>query len=279
MPDGLKGLAAEAMSAWIRSGANRRGDEFGMDPRLMEFMRPIFEFLYYVYFRVDARGVKNVPEKGPAIVVANHSGALPYDGVMLHLAVYHEGQRRRLVRFLVEDFVFATPLLGEFIGRLGGVRACHENATRLLEKGELISVFPEGTKGVGKTFDERYKLQRFGRGGFVRLAMRTGVPIVPAAVIGAEEIHPIIWKSYALAKPFGLPFIPFTPTFPWLGPLGLVPLPTKWRIVFAEPVPFDGFDPADAEDEKLVLREADKIKARVQRLIDAELKKRENIWA
>ena len=278
LPRGAKTAAAETLASFIKSGSCKKGDDFGMDPSLMEFLRPFFEFLYYVYFRVDARGVENVPARGPAILVANHSGALPYDGVMIHLAVFNEHAKKRNVRFLVEDFVFATPLLCSFVAKAGGVRACHENATRLIDRGELIVVFPEGTKGVGKNFDERYRLRRFGRGGFVKLAMRTGAPVIPVSVVGAEEIHPIIWKSEALAKPFGLPFIPFTPTFPWLGPLGLVPLPTKWRIVFGKPVSFKRFCAADSEREDAVKHQTDRIKNMVQRTIDAELKKRKSIW-
>lgn len=283
-PEAKRAIAAGLMALIRRGGPSayttpgKGADPFGMDPALLEWLRPFFEFLYHVYFRVDARDVANVPAKGPAILVANHAGALPYDGVMAHLAVYNEHARHRTVRFLVEDFVFSVPLLGDFIQRCGGVRACHENATALLDRGELIVVFPEGTKGVGKTFDERYKLGRFGRGGFVKLAMRTGVPVVPVAIIGAEEIHPIIWKSETLAKPFGLPFIPFTPTFPWLGPLGLVPLPSKWRIIFGKPVSFARFTPADAEKEPLVQKHAERVRTTVQRMIDAELAKRTNIW-
>ncbi|MFH0799024.1 MAG: lysophospholipid acyltransferase family protein [Pseudomonadota bacterium] len=263
-----------------RKNAGRKSvkDEFGMDPAYIEVLRPFFQFLYHVYFRVDTRGIENIPIKGPAILVANHSGGLPYDGVMIHLAVYNEHTEGRIVRFLVEDFVFDMPLLSGFVSRSGGVRACHENATKLIEKGQLIAVFPEGVKGVGKSYDERYRLQRFGRGGFVRLAMRAGAPIVPVAVIGAEEIHPIIWKSRALARPLGLPFIPFTPTFPWLGPLGLVPLPSKWRIVFGKPVSFDKFSPSDAEDDDLVDRHATRIRRTVQKMIGAELKHRKSIW-
>ena len=278
-PPELKRVAAGALASLIRGRKSGPGfDEFGMDPAFMEWLRPFFEFLYYAYFRVEAEGVKNLPAEGPAILVANHSGALPYDGVMINLAVFNEHAKHRNVRFLVEDFVFATPLLRDFISRAGGVRACHENATKLIDRGELIVVFPEGTKGVGKSFDERYRLRRFGRGGFVKLAMRTGAPVVPVAVVGAEEIHPIIWKSEALARPFGLPFIPFTPTFPWLGPLGLVPLPTKWRIVFGKPIRFAHFKPRDAENEALVQDHAERIKNSIQSTIDSILKKRRSIW-
>lgn len=279
----LAGTCEGIMHA-IRAWCTRHGllgkpaDEFGLDLSMIEILRPFFQFLYYIYFRVEARGAQHVPAKGPAILVANHSGAFPYDGVMTHLAVYNEHPKGRIVRYLVDDYVFEVPLLRSFIMRAGGVRACHENATRLLDRGELIVVFPEGVKGVSKTFDQRYRLLRFGRGGFIRLAMRTGVPIVPVAVIGAEEIHPIIWKSRRLARPLGLPFIPFTPTFPWLGPLGFVPLPSKWRIVFGKPVSFDGFHPADAEDEKLVARYTDTIRKTVQGMIDRELGRRRSVW-
>lgn len=254
------------------------GDEFGMDPSFIETLKPFFQFLYYVYFRVDAEGVKNIPSRGPAILVSNHSGALPYDGTMIHLAIFNKHPARRNVRFLVDNFVFDLPLLGRFIEKTGGVRANHENATAILLRGNLIAVFPEGVAGISKTYDERYKLKRFGHGGFVRLAMRTGAPIIPAAVIGAEEIHPIIWKSRTLAEPLGIPFIPFTPTFPWLGPLGLVPLPSKWRIVFGKPVPFSGFKSEDAENDKLVQRHALKIQNSVQKMIDMALKRRRSIW-
>lgn len=253
-------------------------DEFGMDPQLIELLRPFFEFLYFVYFRVSTKGLGSLPKKGPAILVANHSGTLPYDGIMINLAVYNENKIRRNVRFLVENFAVDFPLLGNFIRRSGGVRASQENATKLLGKGELIVVFPEGVKGISKTYDDRYKLQRFGRGGYVRLAMRTRVPIVPVAVIGAEEIHPIIWKSKNLVKHLGVPFFPFTPTFPWLGPLGLVPLPSKWQIVFGKPVHFSKYAPEDSENEKLVNQISDRIKNSVQRMIQDSLKKRKSIW-
>lgn len=264
--------------AVLKNKAHAPKDEFGMDPHFIEKLRPFFQFLYYIYFRVNAVGVENIPAKGPAILVANHSGALPYDGVMMHLAVHNDHIKGRTVRFLVEDFVFNLPLVGEFISRAGGVRACHENATSLLNRNELVAVFPEGVKGISKLYDDRYKLTRFGRGGFIRLAMRTRAPIIPVTVIGAEETHPIIWRSEALAKGFGLPFIPFTPTFPWLGPLGLVPLPTKWKIVFGKPVSFKDFNAHDALDDALVNKKADAIKNTIQRTIDKELARRRSIW-
>ena len=157
---------------------------------------------------------------------------------MSGLGVNKEPPTRRSIRFLVEDFVYLSPFMGTFMSRIGGVRACPENATWLLKKGELVVVFPEGVKGLGKLYRDRYQLQRFGRGGFIRLAIKTGAPIIPTAVIGAEEIHPTIWKSSILAKSMGIPYLPVTPTFPWMGPLGLVPFPTKWEIIFFNPIFF-----------------------------------------
>ena len=253
-------------------------DAFGMSPSFMEALRPIFQFLYCDYFRVKVTGAANVPAKGPAILVANHAGTIPYDGAMMHLAVFNEQPAHRSVRFLVDDFIYHLPMLRTLIQRIGGVRACHENAEKLLAAGHLIAVFPEGTRGIGKGYDERYRLRPFGRGGFIRLAMRTGVPVVPVAIVGSEEVHPIVWKSQRLARPLHLPFIPFTPTFPWLGPLGLVPLPSRWQIRFDKPVRFDRFTSRDAEKDALVERHAERIRRRVQEMLEGMLAKRKSIW-
>ena len=253
-------------------------DEFGKDHTFVEYMRPFFQFLYYTYFRVDTEGIRNVPRKGPAILVANHAGTLPYDGAMVHLAVYNELAGQREVRFLVDDFVYDIPVLGRFIERIGGMRASQENAQDLLDAGHLIVVFPEGIAGIGKPYDERYELKRFGKGGFVRLAMRTGVPIVPVAIVGSEETHPIIWKSEHLGRYVGFPFVPFTPTFPWLGPLGLVPLPSKWQISFGRVHRYNRFKPADADNASLIDAHAEEIKDEVQEMLGRALDKRENVW-
>jgi 1-acyl-sn-glycerol-3-phosphate acyltransferase len=158
------------------------------------------------------------------------------------------------------------------------VRASQENGERLLRRGELAGVFPEGVKGVGKPFKNRYQLARFGRGGFVRLALRTGAPIVPCAVIGAEEIHPAIGSLNWLGKPFGLPFLPITPSFPLLGPLGMLPLPSKWWLDFADPIDTTAYGPEAADDPILVNRLSEQVRSRIQRMIDSRLARRRSIW-
>jgi len=253
-------------------------DEFGYDPRFAETIQPLFEFLYTVWWRVEAAGLENVPGEGAALVVANHSGVLPYDGLMIKLALRQEHPGRRECRMLALDMFALLPFLAPLLAKSGEVRANPENAERLLRRGDLVGVFPEGVKGVGKAFKDRYKLARFGRGGFIRIALRTGAPIVPCAVVGAEEIHPKIAQANWLGRPFGFPYFPITPTFPWLGPLGLVPLPTKWSIDFADPIPMDRYGPQAADDPILVNRLSEDVRSTIQRMIDGRLARRRSIW-
>jgi 1-acyl-sn-glycerol-3-phosphate acyltransferase len=253
-------------------------DEFGYDPRFAETVRPIFEFLYAVWWRVETSGVENVPATGPALLVANHSGVLPYDGAMIKLAVRHEHPARRECRLLALDMFALLPFLAPLLARLGEVRASQENGERLLRKGELVGVFPEGVKGVGKRFKDRYKLARFGRGGFVRLALRSRAPIVPCAVVGAEEIHPVIARVDWVGKPLGLPYFPLTPSFPLLGPLGLLPLPSRWSIEFADPLATEHYGPEAADDPILVNRLSEEVRSTIQRMIDGRLARRRSIW-
>lgn len=254
-----------------------RPNVLGFDRSFAEYLRPIFQFMFDSYFRVDVEGAKNIPSKGPAIITPNHSGCLPYDGAMIHMAVYDHHPKSREVRFLVDDFAYRVPLLRLALERVGAVEASRENAQRLLKHKELLCIFPEGVDGVSKLYSQRYRLQGFGHGGVVRLAIKNKAPVIPCAVIGAEEVHPILWKSKDWGKLFGLPFIPITLTFPWLGPLGILPLPTKWKIVFGKPIHFD-YPVKKTEDKKLVMKLTSQLKVTVQKMIDQELKKRRSIW-
>jgi 1-acyl-sn-glycerol-3-phosphate acyltransferase len=184
----------------------------------------------------------------------------------------------RELRWLAEDFVYYLPFVGTMMNRLGAVRACQENAERLLATGRLVAVFPEGAKGIGKLYRERYRLQRFGRGGFIRLCLRTGTPIVPSAIVGAEEASPMLYRLEYMAKTLGIPYLPVTPTFPALGPLGLLPAPTKWKVAFGEPLRFDDHGPEDADDEVLVGRLSERVRAAIQALLDRTLAARRSIW-
>jgi 1-acyl-sn-glycerol-3-phosphate acyltransferase len=253
-------------------------DEFGRDPNVAAKVEPLLDFLYSSYFRVDARGLGHIPDEGRALLVANHSGTLPYDGAMIMHAVKHHHSAARDVRPLVEDFVFHFPYLGTLMNRIGGVRACPENAERLLEQDQLVAVFPEGIKGIGKLYRERYQLQRFGRGGFIKLALKSDAPIIPTAVVGAEEIHPMLTRVTWLAKSIGIPYIPVTPTFPFLGPIGLLPLPTKWYLAFGEPLYFNTeYGAEGANDRILVNKLAEQVRSKIQLMIDALLKERRSV--
>src|SRR5258706_106354 len=185
-------------------------DDFGRDPRATARWEWLFEFLYSRWFRVQATGLEHIPDKGRALLVANHAGSLPYDSAMVMHAVRRDHPARRDVRPLVEDTVFHLPFLGPVMNRIGGVRADPANAERLLEKDELVAVFPEGEKGMGKLWKDRYRLQRFGRGGFVKLALRTRAPIIPVAVVGAEEATPMLAEGTWVGQDMGLPRRPRT---------------------------------------------------------------------
>lgn len=247
-------------------------DEFGFDPEFnASVLLPMARALYERWFRVDIEGVENVPDGG-ALLVANHSGTIPIDALMLSVALHDHADRR--VRLLGADLVYQVPLLGHLSRKAGHTLACQADAARLLAKGELVGVFPEGFKGVGKPFSERYRLQRFGRGGFVGTALRAGVPIVPCAIVGAEEIYPKIADLRPLARLLGLPYFPITPTFPLLGLAGLVPLPSKWLIRFGEPMTLDGYDADTADDPMTVFDITDHVRENVQHMLDETLLRR-----
>ena len=254
-------------------------DEFGFDAELtdqvlMSLLRPLYEG----YFRVEVKGIENIPSQGGALVVSNHSGTLPIDALMTQVAVHDHHPAGRHLRLLAADLVFVLPLVSELARKAGHTLACAEDAQLLLERGEVVGVMPEGFKGIGKPFSERYKLQRFGRGGFVATALRTGVPIVPCSVVGAEEIYPMLGNSRTLARLLGFPYFPLTPTFPWLGPLGLVPLPTKWTIQFGEPIPTSGYPPEAADDPMLVFNLTDQVRETIQHTLYELLVERRSVF-
>ncbi|HEX2128261.1 MAG TPA: lysophospholipid acyltransferase family protein [Solirubrobacterales bacterium] len=250
-------------------------DEWGFDEQFAEAVFPLFEFLYRVWWRVEVEGVGNVPSHGRALLVANHAGSLfPFDATMMTMAVMKEHPLPRWPRFLVLDWAFVLPFLSSFIRRCGGVPASQHNASRLLGEDELVMVFPEGVKGTGKPFSERYRVQRFGRGGFVEVALRTQSPIVPVAVVGSEEIYPKLGESQTMARAVGAPFVPITPTFPWLGALGLVPLPSRWRIEFCDPIDISEHPPEAAEDRRVVFDIAEQVRETIQEKLYENLVKR-----
>jgi 1-acyl-sn-glycerol-3-phosphate acyltransferase len=250
-------------------------DPFGYDRAYEESVAPLFRALYRTWWRVETAGIENVPADGKVLLIANHAGGLfAYDGAMLKVALLDEHPTHRAARPLVDDFVYRLPFIGDFMTRCGGVRASMQNAERLLRQEQAVAVFPEGTKGIGKSFEQRYQLARFGRGGFVRLALRTGSPVVPVAIVGAEEIHPILARWEWLARQIGLPYFPITPTFPWLGLLGLVPLPRKWRIEFGTPFDWSSHGPDAADDRILVSRLTEEVRTRVQHMLVGALDRR-----
>jgi 1-acyl-sn-glycerol-3-phosphate acyltransferase len=249
-------------------------DEWGFDEQFAELVEPLFGFLYDQWWRVRVEGAGRVPPHGRALLVANHAGVLPWDGTMISMALLREHPLPRHPRFLVLNWAFELPWISVFMRKVGGVVASPHNALRLLEQDQLVAVFPEGVRGPGKPFRERYRLQRFGRGGFVEVALRAQAPIVPVAVVGSEEIYPKLGDLPALARLIGAPFFPVTPTFPWLGPLGAIPLPSKWRIEFCDPIETASFGPDAAADRAVVLELSERVRDTVQQALYANLVRR-----
>ncbi|HSE10734.1 MAG TPA: 1-acyl-sn-glycerol-3-phosphate acyltransferase [Nocardioidaceae bacterium] len=300
MPDG--GIP---VSDWMHAFTVAAKEIFGEDwePRLAEFMaflrrritgdytvdeygfdREITERFFYAairpiadkWFRVEVRGADNIPAEGGALVVSNHSGTVPMDGLVTGVSIHdHTG---RHLRPLGADLVFRLPIVGEIARKGGATLACNDDAERMLRGGELVGVWPEGFKGIGKPYSERYKLQRFGRGGFVSAALRTGVPIIPCSVVGAEEIYPLVGNLPSLARLLGVPYIPVTPFFPLLGPLGLVPLPSKWLIEFGEPIRTDSYDHGAADDPMLVFNVTDQVRETIQQTLYSLLMQRRSVF-
>ncbi len=251
-------------------------DEFGFDPQITEVFTAAIEPLAEKWFRLEVRGIENIPAEGGALLVANHSGTVPIDGLITGYAVKKYAGRN--LRPLGADLVFSLPFVGQIARKVGATLACSEDAERLLTTGELAGVWPEGFKGIGKPYADRYKLQRFGRGGFVSSAMRAQVPIVPVSIVGAEEIYPLVGNVPSLARLLGLPYLPITPFFPLLGPLGLIPLPSKWIIEFGEPIRTDAYEPEAADDPMLLFNVTDQVRETIQQTLYSLLGDRGNAF-
>jgi 1-acyl-sn-glycerol-3-phosphate acyltransferase len=260
--------------------AGPREDRWGYDPDFATAAQPWLDFMYKRWWRVTTTGVERLPREGPALIVANHAGVVPWDASMMAAGIRrHEGADYRHPRFLVLDWAFSLPWASVGIRRFGGVPASPHNALALLQEGHRVMVFPEGAKGVGKPFGRRYQLERFGRGGFIELALRAGAPIVPCAVVGSEEIYPKIGELPLIARLTGAPYFPITPTFPLLGPLGLVPLPSKWLIAFGEPIETASYGPGAAEDPMLVFNLTDQVRETIQHSLYQLLLQRRGVFS
>jgi 1-acyl-sn-glycerol-3-phosphate acyltransferase len=254
-------------------------DEFGFDPELTEeVFAPLARFFHERWWRVDWVGMENVPSEGAALLVANHAGTVPWDAVVTKFGVLDHHPAHRHVRLLAADLAFTMPFIGALARKSGNTLAASEDADRLLDKGELLGVFPEGFKGVGKPFKERYKLQRFGRGGFIELALRARCPIVPVSIIGSEEIYPMIHNAKTIARMGGFPYFPITPFFPWLGPLGLIPLPSKWMIEFGEPIDTSDLEDDAWQDPLTVFELTDRVRDEIQQTLNRNLSRRGSIF-
>lgn len=245
-------------------------DPWGLDRSTVARFAKNFSWLYHKYFRVTVSGIENIP-KGGGILVANHGGQFPIDGLLIILSVYYYGQPQRVVRGLVDRWVPSLPFFSTIFSRCGQMIGSPKNAESLLNQDQLLLVFPEGSRGSGKSIFEKYRLKEFGQG-FIRLAMKTDSPIIPVSVVGTEECYPAIYHSDFLAKLLKLPYFPITPFFPILGPLGLLPLPCKISIKFGKPIHLEGDLDTQSQDD--VLRSVDKVRKAVASQIRQDLKKR-----
>jgi 1-acyl-sn-glycerol-3-phosphate acyltransferase len=253
-------------------------DDFGFDQEWTESLLPIFRWIYRNYWRVETTGLENVPAQGRALLVSNHAGVLPWDGAMIKTALLDEHDHPRHARALIAQFFFGLPYLSWFLRRTGQTVGHPDDSIRLLERDQLVLVFPEGVKGTGKPWSERYRLRRFGRGGFVQVALQAQAPIIPISVVGSEEIYPMLADMGAVARLTGLPYFPITPLFPWLGLLGTLPLPSKWRIQFHEPIRTDLMEPEAADDQNLVMTLSDQVRDTIQQGLYDNLKLRRGVF-
>lgn len=271
-PDAVVRLAAEIdrRLGEIPNRLNRYGyDPWGFHPKTAQRFYLLQGLLYRYWFRVENFGIDRLPA-GRCLVIANHAGQIPLDAAMICTAALLEAQPPRILRGMAEYWVPSLPFLSVLMHRIGAVVGTPENCRDLLENEEAVLAFPEGVRGISKPFRERYRLRQFGHG-FLRLALQTRAPVVPVAVVGSEEHTIALANLEGLARRLGIPAFPITLTWPWLGPLGLVPLPVKYRIYWGEPLQFEG-DPSDPDEE--IAREVERVRGTIQRMLDRALARR-----
>ena len=253
-------------------------DEWGRSERVRSLVRRIYGPVYSSWFRVEWEGIDKIPAAGGALLVGNHAGAIPSDAPVIMHGI--ETELGRPVYGLADYFFRGLPVVGTLWSRAGGVPARPDNAYRLLhDQKKLALVFPEGEKGPSKPYAQRYRLQRFGRGGFIEIAMRAGVPVVPIAVVGSEETMPLLWQIPQLARALRVPYFPVTANMVLMGPLGLaVPFPAKFRLRVLDPVTFDAEPGQERYPKSEVLEESERIRESMQHALDDMLRRRRSIW-
>ena len=273
----LRAALASAFAVVRRAEQPERLDRFGMDPLLVERSIPIFELLYGGWWRTTVQDPLHVPSAGPAIIVANHAGVVPWDAFVLRHALRRDHPAHRELRPLLDDRECGLPLVGGTAIRLGAVRSSPEAAKALLAEGVLVGVFPEGSAGARKPWRERYRLQRFGRGGFVKLALRTGAPLVPCAILGSEEASPGISRTGWLAERLGVPFMSLGAALRF-GPAAVLPLPSRFSLRFGKPVLLQGLPPSAADDAAAVARLTEEVRTSIQTMLDEGLSERSSVF-
>ena len=253
-------------------------DEWGRSERMRALARKAYDPVYRRWFRVEWEGLEKIPADGGALLVANHAAAIPSDAPVIMHGI--ETELQRPVYGLADHLFKSLPVIGTLWSRGGGVAAHPDNAYRLLrEQGQLVLVFPEGSKGPGKNFTERYQLRRFGRGGFVEIAMRAGVPVIPIAVVGAEESMPTLYNMGRLAKVAGLPYFPITANMLAFGPLGAVTyFPAKFKLRVLDPVHFDVAADQPRYSKSRIMDESEAIREKIQQALYDMLRKRRSVW-
>ena len=257
------------------AGQNEFGyDPFGFNPESLKYIIPVAVSLYRHYFRVETHDIEKIPDRGRVLLISNHTGQIPMDGMMIATGTLVDKRPPRMARSMMERWVPSIPFISTIFARCGQVVGTRENARILLRRENCILVFPEGVRGVNKTYDRAYELERFGLG-FMRLALETQTPIVPVGVVGAEEQMPSLYNVKSVARILGMPAFPITPTWPLLGPVGALPLPVKYRIYFGDPMQFEGN--SDDED-KVIGAKVEQVRGAIRGLLERGLEERKGVF-